>query len=119
MQLSISVPQGYMHGAFHVQAKLEDEEVAAYLAWPISFAIPNLPKRSIVTRAGFIVAESIEGGIFLRGIFREGAFEADIYTNGIAEDENPTKINVVEKALKSSIEAAISSSMSIYRGFNK
>lgn len=115
MKLTVSVPEKYKAGAYLVNAELSPDEKAAYDAWPISFQIPRLPKRLVHTKPHYLVAASTENDIQLNGIFIEGVWESDIYSNGVAEEENPTPISKVEQELKRSIESAIDASQSMYR----
>lgn len=114
MKLAVTVPKGYMHGAYYIEAKLEGKEIPAYRAWPVSFDIPKLPMRLIHTKPEYLVGASTEHGVQLNGIFNDGIWVSHIYTNGVEENKNPTSIEAVEVALKSSIEHAVSSSLSAY-----
>lgn len=107
MELRIFQPEGYSFGAFKVEASLSGDEAEAYAVWPISFHLPELPKRLIHTPLTFVVAASTEAGTKLRGIFVNGKWESHVYSNGIAEEENPTKIGDVETELRKAITTSI------------
>lgn len=114
MQLIFFRPDGYSFGAHKVEASLDAAEAKAYAAWPISFHLPELPKRLIHTPPNFVVAASTESGTELRGIFIEGRWEAHVYTNGIAEEENPTKIDDLKRELEESIAASVKLAVDAY-----
>jgi hypothetical protein len=101
-------------GGHKVEASLDDVETKAYAAWPISFHLPEIPKRLIHTPLNFVVAASTESGTKLRGIFVDGRWEAHVYTNGIAEEENPTKIDDVKRELEESIAASVKLAVDAY-----
>ena len=113
MQLRVIRPNGYSFGAHKVEASLDAAETKAYAAWPISFHLPELPKRLIHTALNFVAA-STESGTELRGIFVDGRWEAHVYTNGIAEEENPTKIDDVKRELEESIAASVKLAVDAY-----
>ncbi len=114
MQLIFFRPDGYSFGAHKVEASLDAAETKAYAVWPISFHLPELPKRLIHTTPNFLVAVSNESGTQLRGIFVDGRWEAHVYTNGIAEEENPTKIDDVKRELEESIAASVKLAVDAY-----
>ena len=114
MQLRVFRPDGYSFGAYKVEASLDASETKAYAAWPISFHIPELPKRLIHTPPNFVVAASTESGTQWRGIFVDGRWEAHFYTNGIAEEENPSKIDDVKRELEEAIAASVKLAVDAY-----
>ncbi len=114
MQLILFRPDGYSFGAHKVEASLDAAETKAYAAWPISFHLPEHPKRLIHTPPNFVVAVSTESGAKLRGIFVDGRWEALVYTNGISEEENPTKIDDVKRELEESIAASVKLAVDAY-----
>lgn len=114
MQLRVFRTDGYSFGAHKVEASLDAAETKAYAAWPISFHLPELPKRLFHTSLNFVVSVSNESGKQLRGIFVDGRWEAHVYTNGIAEEENPTKIDDVKRELEESIAASVKLAVDAY-----
>ena len=108
MRLTLSVPRGYDHGAFHVSAVLNDEERTIYEQIQIAFQIPSLPNRCFRQEAGYRIAVAMPNGeIQLRGVFHNGLWFGDFYTNGIPEHENPTPPDNVRAALEQSINTAL------------
>ena len=114
MQLIFLRPDGHTVGTHKVEASLDAAEMKAYAAWPISFHLPELPKRLIHTHPNFVVAVSTESGTLLRGIFVDGRWEAHVYINGIAEEEKPTKIDDVMRELEESIAASVRLAVDAY-----
>ncbi len=114
MQLIFFQPDGYSFGAYKVEASLDAAETKAYQAWPISFHLPELPKRLIQTPVNFVVAASTESGTQLRGIFVDGRWEALVYTNGTDEEEIPTKIDDVKRELEASIASSVKLAVDAY-----
>ncbi len=114
MQFIFFRPDGYSFGAHKVEAILDSAESKAYTAWPISFHLPDFPMHRIHTPLNFLVAVSTESGTRLRGIFINGRWEAHVYTNGIAEEETPAKINDVKEDLEQSIAASVKLAMDAY-----
>ena len=114
MELRIYRPEGYSFGAHKIEATLSETEKDAYAAWPISFHFPVMPKRRLHTEMNFVVAATTEAGTELRGVFVDGEWISHVYSNGIAEDENPTKIGEFEKNLRESIFASVKISVDAY-----
>lgn len=107
MQFIFFRPDGYGLGAHKVEASLDAAETKAYAEWPISFHLPELLNRLIHTSPNFVVAASTGSGTEVRGIFVEGRWEAHVYTNGIAEEDNPTTIDDAMLDLEESIAASV------------
>ena len=103
MELKIYRPDG----SYKMEATLTDAELEAYQAWPISFHLPVMPKRIIHKSPAYVVVATIETGTELRGMFIDGNWISDVYSNGIEEDKNPTRIGDFEEQLKASICMAI------------
>ena len=114
MELNIYKPYGYGPGSYKVEASLSSQELAAYQLKPISFYLPELPKRLILAYSPFVVAASTETGMKLRGIFVNGKWESHVYSNGLDEEKNPTKIDTVKKELIESIITSIQIAMDAY-----
>jgi hypothetical protein len=107
MDIIISRPSGYSEGAYHLVATLNADELKDYDVIPIVFEIPTLAHRFIHTRPDYFVAVSDLGGTKLRGMFLEGCWECDVYSNGVSEKKNTTPIAEVEERVKQSINSAL------------
>ena len=106
VQIRVSRPETYEAGAWRVEIKLKKPEECPY---PLVFPLPDLDKRSIHCdpehRAAWFNAETQTHET--AGVLRDGIWRGDCYTNGIAESENPTSLEVVEQALRNKIEMAL------------
>ncbi|HBS80576.1 MAG: hypothetical protein CMK99_21250 [Pseudomonas sp.] len=100
-EVRIYRPEGYDYGAWKIEAKLT--ESGKEVSRPVVFSIPNLQNRICHTSPEFVKAVGAE----LMGVFKEGEWHSHIYSNGVPEDENPTKITVVEQAFQQSITRAL------------
>jgi hypothetical protein len=71
----------------------------------IPFPIPRLEKRRIHPDKGFAIAARHWDGDAsgLDGIFVDGVWEGHMYSNGVAEEANPTSIEAVQDALRRSV----------------
>lgn len=110
VKISLVRPRDYDYGAWHARISLGASAAMEFKGAPIPFRIPQLPARRIHPDRGYCVAASDwdGNGPGLDGIFVDGIWEGDIYSNGIHEDENPTSIETVKSALKASVTERIS-----------
>jgi len=99
-------PDGYQPGVFGVKITLNERLRKATDGYNWSFPMPDLPKRFFRQDADHFVPPTAKGGPH-RGRFRGGVWEAIVQTNGVPEDENPTKLDVVRDALISSVVAEL------------
>lgn len=109
VEVRIERPGGYDHGAWRISAALRNPDLATWNGSPVPFALPDLPRRLIVVadaeyRAAALTADRTP---VLGGCFHDGIWRADLYSNGIAEDDNPTSLDVVRQAITDSIEEAL------------
>lgn len=113
MNLHISKPKDYDEGAYHASAYLDQNERACYEQYPIAFEIPNLKNRFFRQQAGYRMAVPLgDDKVELRGIFKDGIWHSDFYTNGISEQENKTSVSMVKSALEVNILKAIETAIS-------
>jgi hypothetical protein len=97
-------PDEYDIGAWRVEVTLAPQILARLAVAPV-FSLPSLQNRSCHADKGY--ARAIGGE--LRGCFVDGTWLGDVYSNGIAEEENPTKINAVENAFIENVMRALAS----------
>ncbi len=107
MKLEVSQPPGYQEGAYRVEARLEDDELQDYGVIPIAFEIPTMSARFIHTKPPYIVAVSDIHGTKIRGTFVDGKWECHVYSNGVHEKDNPTRIEEVQSRIEASIASAL------------
>lgn len=110
VKVHLERPEGYDFGAWKARITLRDPRAMQWMGSPIPFSLPSLPKRRVHPDSGFAVVAPREEGhpSGLDGIFVDGVWEGHVYTNGVAEDENPTPIDAVAKALREAIAKRIS-----------
>jgi hypothetical protein len=108
MQVLSFTPPGYDDGAFRLAVDLNAEERAIVASTPsISFELPQLARRSIHSDHAYTVACSVNGVVQMRGVLiREGWF-GHCYTNGVAEQDNPTPMATVIAALETNVNVAL------------
>jgi len=97
-----STPDGYQPGVFMVKMVLNERLVKATDGYDWSFPMPDLPRRFFRQEAEYFVPPTAKGGPH-RGQFKNGVWQAIVQTNGVPEDENPTKLDIVRDALISSV----------------
>lgn len=99
----INRPDEYDYGAWRVVVKLHPDVLKRLAGALLVFSLPTLPKRMCHPEKGYVRA--IEGE--QRGCFVNGEWLGDIYSNGVHEDENPTKIEAIRDAFIQSAMRAI------------
>jgi hypothetical protein len=92
-------PDSYDFGAWRVVAKLRSD--IEYKS--LTFCMPSLPKRMFQADTQY---RNVVAGE-LHGRFSEGEWHADLYTNGVSEDLNPTSIAAVEEELVQNVMRAL------------
>lgn len=98
----IGRPSGYELGAWQVTVTLPEEALVQLKGEPLPFTLPSLPHRMCHPEKGYVRATQGE----LKGCFIDGSWLGDMYSNGIPEGDNPTKIEAVRDAfLQSAIRA--------------
>ncbi len=100
---SIKRPNNYDYGAWRIEAKLSSQSLKKLKGCPLIFKLPTLQNRMYYPDKGY--ASAIEGE--LRGVFVDDKWSGDVYSNGISEDENPSKIEAVQEAFIQSVMQAI------------
>ncbi|HEF4763160.1 TPA: hypothetical protein SAN82_005638 [Pseudomonas putida] len=106
VQVRVTRPEGYQHGAWRVEIKLKKPEECPY---PLVFPLPKLEKRSIHCDPEYRAAW-FDSGTQLHepgGVLQDGVWRGNCYTNGIAEPDNPTSLEEVEQALRQIIETGL------------
>lgn len=104
LSCEITQPEGYYYGAWKITAVLSPAVKQRLNNGELAFPLPALPHRLCIPEATCRIADA-EG---LKGYFREGLWSADLYSNGIVEDRNPTKIPDFREALIQNISRSIS-----------
>jgi hypothetical protein len=113
MNVKITKPKDYDDGAFHISALLEQNEKLCYDQCPVFFEIPELANRFFRQLQGYRIAVVLpDGGIKLHGIFNDGVWQSDFYTNGVSEQDNMTPISAVKHAVEQNIKTAITTAIS-------
>lgn len=92
-------PTGYDVGAFRLAVQLtSDERDIVSSAPPVSFEVPKLPKRTIISDRDYEVGAVVDSVPELRGVLTRDGWFGHCYTNGIDEAQNPTPMtDVVDK----------------------
>lgn len=93
-------PDDYQVGAWRVEMRLPESLLQLSSDFPFGFDLPQLPKRYFVMKEGFGVGP--RAGQFLAGVWR-----ADLYSNGVTEDQNPTSIREVKRALLRAVDGIL------------
>ena len=101
LSYAISQPDGYQYGAWRLEVYAGKNHWSEFGANDVGFKIPHLPKRHIIVKSPYLMDHQV-------GRLKDGYWCADLYSNGIAEDRNPTSLGTVEAAIRSSIEGALS-----------
>jgi hypothetical protein len=96
----ISRPDNYQRGAWRIEVYAGKNHWSEFGANDVGFAIPQLPKRHIIVKYPFLMDHQM-------GRLNDGYWCADMYSNGIDEDRNPTSLETVEAAILTSINAAL------------
>ncbi|MBS2132309.1 hypothetical protein KEX41_29450 (plasmid) [Burkholderia thailandensis] len=107
VDVRIERPADYDHGAWRVTAALKFPEQATWQGAPIAFAMPELKHRIFIIPDAEYRAAVLKPGSeqpVIGGRFSNGLWRADLYSNGLPEDENPTSIDVVKAELTAVIE---------------
>lgn len=93
-------PDTYQVGAWRVEMRLPPGVQRLWNGSPFQFDLPKLPKRHFVMESGFHIGPDI-------GRFVDGVWKADLYSNGIAEDENPTSLTEIKRALVQCVDQLV------------
>ncbi|MPW23892.1 conserved hypothetical protein [Paraburkholderia piptadeniae] len=100
VRCSINQPDRYQYGAWRVRITI-GPVIQGFLGGSrLVFALPKLPKRLVVMDKGCMFDVGV-------GVFQNGEWSADIYSNGIPEDKNPTGIAQVKAELLQAVNQAL------------
>jgi hypothetical protein len=110
VDVRIERPASYEHGAWRITAVLRFPEQATWQGSPIVFVMPELERRNFVIadpeyRAAVLSLASRQPAI--GGRFSDGLWRADVYSNGVPENDNPTPIEEVKTAITKVIEETL------------
>jgi hypothetical protein len=110
VDVRIERPSAYEHGAWRITVALNSPQFGTWQGVPVTFAIPTLPHRNIVVsdpeyRAAVLDMDSQRPVI--GGKFHDGLWRADVYSNGVFEDDNPTSIDAIKDAIAKQIEETL------------
>ena len=101
-------PSEYDHGAWRVKMTLRNPTELEWAGAPVPFAFPELSNRRLRSDEGYVAVVSKEPGELIRGgQFLKGVWQGHLYSNGIAEGENPTSIEDVQAALTETVTKLI------------
>ena len=92
VRCSIFRPDDYGMRAWRVEMRLSSSVLRFWSGSPIQFDIPQLPQRLFRMESEFCFGPFI-------GRFVDGLWKADLYSNGIEEEMNPTSLTEVKCAL--------------------
>lgn len=106
VQIRVSRPEGYMHGAWRVEIKLRKPEECPY---PAVFPLPQLERRVFRSDPEYDAAwfDAAKQSYEPAGILNEGIWRGACYSNGVDESDNPTPLKEVEQALRKNIEMVL------------
>lgn len=90
-------PDSYELGAWRVEMRLPGEVQRFWNGSPFLLDLPALSKRNFIASSEFSHGPSIAR-------FVDGVWKADLYTNGIAEELNPTSLADVKQALLQGVD---------------
>ena len=99
----ITKPEEYEYGAWSVEIRLADEIASRITVSDLVFEIPNIERRLINPDRGY----GVFSGDRMCGKFSDSVWISSLYTNGIAEDENPSTIDMVRRRLIESVTIAL------------
>lgn len=106
IQVRVTRPEDYQHGAWRVEIKLKNTEECPF---PRVFPFPKLKYRVFHSdpeyRAAWFNGDTQE--YETAGVLQDGVWRGNFYTNGIAEPDNPTSLEEVEQALQQIIETTL------------
>jgi hypothetical protein len=106
VECSIDVPEDFAYGVFKVTINVHGKLREAIAEREVAFDMPLLAKRFFRPDTGFWTPP-VSGEGRPRGLLKSGVWKSIVQTNGIAEDDNPTKMDVVKDALIASVLQAL------------
>jgi hypothetical protein len=84
-------PDHYDKGAWHAEVSLGHAAQTALHDSRIVFDIPQHKRRLVIPEKGYLFDLNPDRGVFA-GQLVDGTWRGDVYSNGIAEDDNPVPI---------------------------
>jgi hypothetical protein len=93
-------PDGYDYGAWRIQMFLGPAIREFWGGSRLAFSLPELAHRRVHATGEYL----FDSGV---GLFQDGEWQAHLYTNGIAEEKNPTSIGAVRAALISTVSETL------------
>ena len=103
-------PSDFDEGVFRIAMTVEGKARAFVDNNAFTFEVPNLPNRFFRHEPELRVAPRDEKSPW-RGRFKDGRWTAIVQTNGIAEGQNPTSMDVVRDALVASVAQSLEAFM--------
>ncbi len=105
--VAITKPQGYQDGAWKAVVRLKRPEEAVVFGDPLGFFLPDLPRRRVHPDKGYAAALPKTQDYVLGGRLVNGVWEGHIYSNGCAEEDNPTPIEDVQVQIHAAVIRAL------------
>ncbi len=100
LTIHIYKPSHYDYGAWCVKMKLRNPLEMQFQGIPVPFHLPELPKRRLNPKEGYLSVVALPNGEFtIGGQFVDGVWEGHLYSNGSEEGQNPTPVEEVQSAL--------------------
>lgn len=100
----ITKPDEYDVGAWRVKAVLSKQVKNNLGDHQVSFKLPEIENRLCHPERGYLQVD--KDGI--SGVFIDGVWYGDLYSNGIAEKDNPVTLEMYKQAFVQSVTKAIS-----------
>lgn len=98
-------PEGYDLGAWRITITLSNPSDGLWNEMPFPFKLPELSSRRIASDKENLAVVNDGGKIVIGGKFdHAGIWRGHLYSNGIAEDENPTSIDEVRDVLHDTVK---------------
>lgn len=105
---------GYQLGAWRLEAKLHPVFVKKLSGQSLTFNLPEIPKRLFISEKEYRTA----GPEGLLGMFVNGQWKGDVYSNGINENENPSSVDDFRRAFIEVVRsAALKTGLTLDDGF--
>lgn len=106
VECKIFQPEGFAFGAWKVEATLSAKVMSVLTDGKISFSLPSFANRLLNPDLGFKTFYSNE----IQGLFVGGKWKGELYTNGVAEENNPSSIDIVRNTLIKNVEEVLKAS---------
>jgi hypothetical protein len=99
----ITRPADYSEGAWRIEAQLSQHVLENLGNSDLTFSLPDLPKRMCIPEKKYVRAAA--NG--LAGVFVEGKWFGDLYSNGIAEADNPVTVDAFRDAFIQNVNQTV------------